>query len=316
MSDTGKPPIFTTREEYNAEVKELAAFRREFANLNVQLLNYQQQFTAAQAEASRAQAQYNARYAENRTLARNARYWDDRISLFKGVQASNATYRFWQERSQDPRLSATERYISRETARRLKPARGQEEGRIESLLVLAQAREQYWRSEQEKVIAQINAQRDNVHYLNNVALELRSDIRRTDAFIFLKNADITDAQDQISRKVFKNLMVALHKRWYYESSRGPGHNISIEGIATVVVDPADKKEDHEDELQEALANKLRNTVGFERLSHLDEEVLGFEATYTDEKQRGVVVDEFVWEHKIVTGQLRITDYIKSGEEAE
>lgn len=316
MSDTGKPPIFTTKDEYDDEVKELGTFRAELANLGIQLVEYQQQLAAAQEEYYRAQAQYDARYAENRALARNARYWEDRINLFQGMHDSNNTYRYWQERGQEPRLSATERYISRLTAERLKPPRGFEAERVDSLLVLAQAREQYWRDEQEKVITQINDQRANVHYLHDTVTSLHSDIRRQEAYIFMKNADITDAEDKISRKVFKNLMIALHKRWYYESSRGPGHNISIEGIATVVVDPSEKKEDHESDLQEALETKLRNTVGFEKLSHLDEEVIGFEATYTDEKQRGVVVEEFVWEHKIVTGQLRITDYIKSGEEAE
>lgn len=109
----------------------------------------------------------------------------------------------------------------------------------------------------------------------------------------------------------KRKLVALHKRWFYDSPRGKGHDISIELIATVVIPMNERKEDYEAELERAMKAKVLEYAGFERLENeLSSEVLGFEEVETDEEERDVRVEEVVWEHKIVEKQLRIEDYLR------
>lgn len=109
----------------------------------------------------------------------------------------------------------------------------------------------------------------------------------------------------------KNKIVALHMRWFYDSKRGSGHDISIEGIATVVIPASKNKEDYEDELKTALRDRLLATEGFERLEDaLKEEVLGFEEQPTDQRERGIEVEEVEWEHKIGATQLSIGDFLR------
>lgn len=120
-------------------------------------------------------------------------------------------------------------------------------------------------------------------------------------------------ESRLSRKKVKppqNLLIALHKRWQYKSSRGAGHDISIEAIATIIVGPEEHKENYEDTLERALEEAMHGKPGFERLSGVTPEVLGFEERLTDQKQRGIKVEQVSWKHKIVGKQLNITDFLK------
>jgi hypothetical protein len=316
MSDKGKSPIYTTQEEYDREVEQLRGLDAELVALQDTLAEYQTQFATAEGEYSKAQTEYDERWADNRQLARNVRYWQERISTFKGLQKDNENYLFWQKRSEDLRFSLTERDISRRVAQRLKPKKGYEPGRVDTYLVLAESRRSTWSGEQEKVLAQINSQRDRVNYLRDARNTLFSDIQDQRRSVASKKRVFSRVRNQIARKRIKpppptkNQMIALHKRWQYDSARGPGHDISVEAIATIVVGPEARKEDYERELEDALDTWFRNTQGFERLQKVEEEVLGFEATSTDEKQRSVKVEEYAWEHKIVERQLTLDNYIK------
>jgi len=109
----------------------------------------------------------------------------------------------------------------------------------------------------------------------------------------------------------RNKLVALHKRWSYKSPRGNYHNISIEAVASIIISPEEKKKDHEDELREAMEDHLFSQEGFERLTELSEEVLGFEERSTDMPLRGVKVETLEYWHKIfAVNQLKIEDFLK------
>lgn len=122
---------------------------------------------------------------------------------------------------------------------------------------------------------------------------------------------LDDAIDELEAKIpVLNKIVALHKRWFYKSPRGRGHNISIEGIATIIIPAEEKKEDYESELKEALEKELLGTPGFDRLeAALSQELLGFEESMTKEEPRGIIVEEVKWWHKIVERQLTIREYL-------
>lgn len=124
-------------------------------------------------------------------------------------------------------------------------------------------------------------------------------------------AVLNDALEELEAKIVKRKLVALHKRWFYNSPRGPGHDISIEMIATVIIPFKERKEDYEAELERAMKAKILDQAGFESLEgELEQEVLGFEEVETDEEERDVVVESIKWQHKVAEKQLRIEDYLR------
>jgi hypothetical protein len=166
-------------------------------------------------------------------------------------------------------------------------------------------------------------------------LELRSEYYRTIAYIrwmpwrrdellararaireaiSILDEDIAYERERISRKVIKppvkNKIIALHKRWSYKSPRGKHHDISIEAIATIIVPETERKEDYEDMLRDALEDYMYSISGFERLTDLSEEVVGFEEKPTDKPTRGVEIHQLEWWHTVPkTAQLKITDWL-------
>ncbi|MEM2946278.1 MAG: hypothetical protein QXI87_08035 [Thermoproteota archaeon] len=141
---------------------------------------------------------------------------------------------------------------------------------------------------------------------------LREDLTAITGRIATLRTEIATEETRLEEKrKFVNKLIALHKRWFYESPRGTYHNISIEAIATIIVPATERKEDYEDKLREAMEEHLFGKPGFERLTELSEEILGFEETYTDQKARGIVVEDLRWQHKIVKEkQLKIEDFLK------
>ena len=118
-------------------------------------------------------------------------------------------------------------------------------------------------------------------------------------------------RERFERKVVMNKLVALHKRWYYESPRGRYHDISIEGVASIIIPPDEKKEDYEQELRSALEEHLFAQPGFERLTGLKQEVVGFQEKYTRQPTRGVEIETLKWWHKVFTqAQLRLDDFLR------
>jgi hypothetical protein len=113
------------------------------------------------------------------------------------------------------------------------------------------------------------------------------------------------------RKLIKNKLVAIHKRWFYKSPRGSYHDISIEGVASIVIKGTEKKEDYEEKLRTALEDHLYSLPGFERLTELTEEVVGFEEKPTDEPTRDISIETLEWWHKVFGGaQLKLEDFMR------
>jgi len=122
---------------------------------------------------------------------------------------------------------------------------------------------------------------------------------------------LEDAEDELEKKIIKKKLIALHKRWFYDSKRGKGHDISIEGVATIIVPWEEKKEDYKSDLEKALKDKLLTYDGFERLEdELTQETVGFEEVETDEAERGVRAEQIEWAHQIITRQLDIRDFLR------
>jgi len=146
--------------------------------------------------------------------------------------------------------------------------------------------------------------------------ELLARAREIREAISILEEDIAYERELISRKVIKppvkNKIIALHKRWTYKSPRGKHHDISIEAIATIIVPETEPKENYEDTLKDALEDYMYSTPGFERLTDLSEEVVGFEEKPTDKPARGVEVHQLEWWHKIPkTAQLKITQWLEA-----
>lgn len=144
--------------------------------------------------------------------------------------------------------------------------------------------------------------------------ELLARARAIREAISILDEDIAYERERISRKVIKppvkNKIIALHKRWSYKSPRGKHHDISIEAIATIIVPETERKEDYEDMLRDALEDYMYSISGFERLTDLSEEVVGFEEKPTDKPTRGVEIHQLEWWHAVPkTAQLKITDWL-------
>jgi hypothetical protein len=80
--------------------------------------------------------------------------------------------------------------------------------------------------------------------------------------------------------------------------------------ATIIVPATERKEDYETMLIDALEDYMYSQPGFERLTDLSQEVVGFVETPTDKPVRGIEIEAIEWWHSIPkTPQLKITDFL-------
>jgi hypothetical protein len=121
-------------------------------------------------------------------------------------------------------------------------------------------------------------------------------------------------RERLERKVIANKLIAMHKRWFYDSPRGAYHDISIEAVASMVIDSDEPKEKYEKTLKEFMEDKMYEKPGFERLTDLTEEVVGFEEKLVHPRKhplRGPELHTLEWWHEIFkTAQLKITDFMR------
>ena len=121
-------------------------------------------------------------------------------------------------------------------------------------------------------------------------------------------------RERISRKVIANKLVAMHKRWFYASPRR-GHDISVEGIASVVIDSDEGKEAYAKALESALWSAFRSQRGFDRLERCaEQQVLGFEEKLVHPRDFPISYEPRVewldWRHAIVKPQLSLEDFLR------
>jgi hypothetical protein len=146
--------------------------------------------------------------------------------------------------------------------------------------------------------------------------ELLARAREIRAAITVLEEDIAYERELISRKVIrppppKNKLVAMHKRWFYKSPRGTYHDISIEGVASIIIPGTERKEEYEDQLKDFLEDEMYKQEGFERLTELEEKVEGFEEKPTDRPVRPMRLETLEWWHRVFVGaQLKITDFMR------
>jgi DNA repair exonuclease SbcCD ATPase subunit len=123
-------------------------------------------------------------------------------------------------------------------------------------------------------------------------------------------AELQTELERFRRKVVGNKLIALHKRWFYESPRR-GHDISIEGIVSMVIPSDENKEDYEQMLIDSLEDHLFAQPGFERLTELSEEVIGFEEKLTEEPVRPPRVENLNWWHAVFfLPQMNIREFME------
>ena len=219
--------------------------------------------------------EYEAEVARLRELTeRYSRKWPRLRQLVRNVSR-------WETRIAD--LTRT----LNELKRRL-PASWREYRYIRDVeLPWARERLAYWTSQREAYIAEMRTE------LNEILAE----------------------RERIARKIVKpppkNKLVAMHKRWFYKSPRGPNHDISIEAVASIIIPGTERKEDYEDQLKDFLEDEMYKQEGFERLTDLEEKVEGFEEKPTDRPVRPMRLETLEWWHKVFVGaQLKITDFMR------
>jgi hypothetical protein len=126
--------------------------------------------------------------------------------------------------------------------------------------------------------------------------------------------EILAERERIARKIIKpvkNKLIAMHKRWFYKSPRGTYHDISVEGVASIIIPITESKEDYEEELKDFLEDEMYAQEGFERLTNLEERVEGFEEKLTDRPVRPMRLEKLEWWHKVFEGtQLKLDDFMR------
>lgn len=126
--------------------------------------------------------------------------------------------------------------------------------------------------------------------------------------------EILAERERIARKIIKpvkNKLVAMHKRWFYKSPRGTYHNISVEGVASIIIPGTESKEDYEEELKSFLEDEMYAQEGFERLTNLEERVEGFEEKLTDRPVRPMRLEKLEWWHEVFeTTQLKLDEFMR------
>jgi DNA repair exonuclease SbcCD ATPase subunit len=130
--------------------------------------------------------------------------------------------------------------------------------------------------------------------------------------------EIAEEEERLGRKevVVQTKLIAMHKRWFYESPRGKYHDISIEAVASVVVGPDEPKENYEEKLKRFMEDEMYKQPNFERLKELSERVEGFEERLVDASKfpvRGPELHTLEWWHAVFpTKQLSLEDFLPKG----
>lgn len=146
--------------------------------------------------------------------------------------------------------------------------------------------------------------------------EFYDKMREAKRLLSVLDADIEEERSRISRKTIYpplgyNKLLAMHKRWFYPSKRGTGHDISIEAIASMVVGAEESKEQYKELLMDFLETEMRKEHGFERLTELEERVEGFEEKLTREQPRPPRLETLEWWHKVFTSkQLDLDEFMR------
>lgn len=311
-----------TTEELIDEIKREEELLRGFRDLLAEA-------ETRRAETERAMAEERLLYRGERFQARARRIaeveravaeYDRQITVTEGevrrraemVRSIEEAIGLHEKRLLLPLISAIERFITRETIARLRRSlaayRGHLTRQTRILETLRSLREwsarrirslRTWQTIEEPYVTRLTELRLDLERWSSEIAKLRETIPREEARL-----------QQKRRYLPPNKMVALHKRWQYKSARGKGHDISIEGVASVIIRGDEKKEDYEETLKSALEEQLRETAGFERLADLPQEILGFEEKPTDKPVRGVEIETLEWWHKVFKlRQLRLEDFL-------
>jgi hypothetical protein len=146
--------------------------------------------------------------------------------------------------------------------------------------------------------------------------ELLARAREIREAISILDEDIAYERELIARKVIKppppkNKLVAMHKRWFYKSPRGTYHDISVEGVASIIIPGTERKEEYEDQLKDFLEDEMYKQEGFERLTNLEERVEGFEEKPTDRPVRDMRLETLEWWHAVFVGaQLTLDQFMR------
>jgi hypothetical protein len=119
-------------------------------------------------------------------------------------------------------------------------------------------------------------------------------------------------EEEHKRKKIYRKLLALHKRWQYESSKGkrgkPGHDLMIEGIATMIIEGWEDEWEYKRKMNKAIWDEVDKRfrggyweVGWEELKRIfsgQEETVGFQVKYTKLPPRDIVIEEIDWTHTI------------------
>ena len=114
-------------------------------------------------------------------------------------------------------------------------------------------------------------------------------------------------EEEHGRKKIYRKLLALHKRWQYESHR-KGHDIMVEGIATVIIEGWEDEWEYKRKLNDAIWHEVDKRfrggyweVGWEELKKIfsgQEETVGFQVKYTKLPPRDIVIEEIDWTYTI------------------
>jgi hypothetical protein len=198
-------------------------------------------------------------------------------------------------------------------------------GRASKMVAIETSREEYFKELSRLGVKSRRRSELRSEYFRSLALirwqpwrreELLARAREIRAAITVLEEDIAYERELISRKVIrppppKNKLVAMHKRWFYKSPRGTYHDISIEGVASIIIPGTERKEEYEDQLKDFLEDEMYKQEGFERLTELEEKVEGFEEKPTDRPVRPMRLETLEWWHAVFTfKQLSIEDFLR------
>ena len=130
-----KPPIYTTVEDYQREMKDLQNARARLDVLEKDLAASQKDLSEAEREFLHAREEYETKWRRLRQVTRNMRYWQTRIATlttrYEGLRVIGWRY-----------LKGTQR---------------PEYQRLRGVMPAAHARLLYWTDEQTTIINEINA---------------------------------------------------------------------------------------------------------------------------------------------------------------
>jgi hypothetical protein len=176
-----KPPIYTTVEDYQREMKELSDARKRLGPLEKELADAQRELSEAEREFLRARDEYETKWRGLRQVTRNMRYWQTRIAAL------------------------TTRYEALRAIgwRYLRGSQRPEYQRLRGLLPAANARLMYWTDEQTTIINKINTERTGFTYLRDAVLGATATLQELRAEYNSVRTQIATLEDTISRKVIE-----------------------------------------------------------------------------------------------------------------